>query len=280
MSGSEQNDHMALVSVDDQAIIGGIVNRNLMEIDFAERQAILESAQAVRRRVAQYTEPAAMVQRVCNHQNQIIVLQKQITDLQTQQFLRPECDDSMFEQQLEILRQEPEEARRIPRTVGTDKDVRQELDNDMGRQTIGRKSPSCEDAARQCAILSSPGSPDSTPATQRQRTEVSGLPGRFRIRSRSVERLDSSDPNGHMTQSRQLSPRAVEDVVRIQSPQGSGLRPDFTTRPGRWRDKAGRPTRVHRTPGSSVWGPQPSSHRRTKDAGDETKQLRVLLVRC
>jgi len=64
-----------------------------------------------------------MVQRVCDHPAQIIALQKQITDLQTQQFLPPECDHLMFEQQLETLRQELEEARRVPRTVGMDKDL-------------------------------------------------------------------------------------------------------------------------------------------------------------
>jgi len=123
MSGSDQHDRVALVSADDQDIIGGIVNRNLLEIDFGERQILLEEAQEVLRRVAPYTEPAAMVQRVCDHPAQIIMLQKQITDLQTQQFLPPECDHSTFEQQLETLRQELEEARRIRRTVETDEDL-------------------------------------------------------------------------------------------------------------------------------------------------------------
>ena len=123
MSGSEQHDRVALVSADDQDIIGGIVNRNLLEIDFAERQTLLEGAQGVLRIVAQYNEPAAMVERVCDHPAQIIELQKQITDLQKQQFLPPECDNSTFEQQLETLRQESEEARRIPRTAGTDEEL-------------------------------------------------------------------------------------------------------------------------------------------------------------
>jgi hypothetical protein len=46
--------------------------RNLMEIDFGERQAVLEETPDVLRRVAQYTEAAAMVQRVCNDPAQII----------------------------------------------------------------------------------------------------------------------------------------------------------------------------------------------------------------
>jgi hypothetical protein len=76
MSGSEQHDWVALVSVDDHCCIGGIANRNLMEVDFAERQAMLEEVQEVLRRVAEYTELASMVQRVCDHPAHIIALQK------------------------------------------------------------------------------------------------------------------------------------------------------------------------------------------------------------
>jgi len=83
MSGSEQHDWVALVSADNHDIIGGIFNRNLLEIDFGERLTLLEEAQEVLRRVAQYTEPGAMVQRVCDHLAQINALLKQITDLQT-----------------------------------------------------------------------------------------------------------------------------------------------------------------------------------------------------
>jgi len=52
MSGSEQHDWVALMSADDQAIMRGIVNRNLLEIDFGERQTLLKEAQEVLRRVA------------------------------------------------------------------------------------------------------------------------------------------------------------------------------------------------------------------------------------
>ena len=107
---------------DDQAIIGVIVNRNLLEIDFGERQTFLEEAQKVRRTVALYAEPSALVQRLCDHLAQIIAFQKGMTDLQTPQFLPPEWDHSTFAKPLETMRQELEEARRTPRTVGTDKD--------------------------------------------------------------------------------------------------------------------------------------------------------------
>ena len=84
MSGSGQHDRVALVPMDDQAIVGGIVNRNLLEIDFGVRQTFLENALEVRRIVGEYTEPADMVQRVRDHPAKILWLQKQITDPQTQ----------------------------------------------------------------------------------------------------------------------------------------------------------------------------------------------------
>jgi len=123
MSGSEQHEQVAPVSADHQDIIRGIINRNLLEIDFGERKTLLKEALEVLRRVAQYTEPMAMVQSVCNHPAKIIALQKQSTDLQTQQFLPPECDHSTFEQPLGTLSHELEEGKSVPRTVGTDEDL-------------------------------------------------------------------------------------------------------------------------------------------------------------
>ena len=128
---------MSRVSADDQAIIRGIVSRNMLEIDFGERQTLLEEAQEGLKRVAQYTEPVAMVQRVCDHPAQIFALQKQITDLQTQQFLPAECDHSTLKQRLETSKLELEEARSVPRPAGTDEDLQQKLD-DMSRDA--RKS--------------------------------------------------------------------------------------------------------------------------------------------
>jgi len=89
--------------------------------------------------------------------------------------------------------------------------------------------------------------------------------------SHSVERLDSSTPNGHMTQTRQLSQRAVEDAAWIQSPEGSGLRPDFAPSPGGLRDRAGRPASFYTTPGSRFWGRRPSCHHLMENAREYTK---------
>jgi len=57
---------------------------NLLEMDFAERQTMLERDQDVLWRVVQYTEPASLVQKVRDHPAQMIALQKQITNLQSQ----------------------------------------------------------------------------------------------------------------------------------------------------------------------------------------------------
>ena len=146
----------------------------------------------------------------------------------------------------------------------------------MGCQTIGGRSPSFEDAVSQCAVLSRPGSPDCPPATRRPRTDVSRLPGLFRVGSSSYERLDSSTPDGHTTRARQLSRRAVEDAVPIQSPEGGSLGSDLATRPGEWRNGAGKLASLYITPGSSFWGHRPSSHRRTENAGGYTNKPRVL----
>jgi hypothetical protein len=84
-------------------------------------------------RIAKYSQPVRTIQAVCNHPQQIIALQRQITDLQTKQFLpSPSCDHSAYTQEIQQLRNNLEEARRIPRTAGTDKEIRRELE-DMTR---------------------------------------------------------------------------------------------------------------------------------------------------
>jgi len=143
---------------------------------------------------------------------------------------------------------------------------------DLGRTAIWRGSPRFEDAVSECVDIGSQGSPGCPPGSGGQRPEISRLPGLFRIGSNSVERLDCSTQDGHTTPTRQLSRRTVEDAVRIQSPEGSRLGPNTATRPGGRNDRVGRPTSFYTTPGSSVWGPRLSSHRRMEDEGDKTKE--------
>lgn len=123
MSGSDQHDQVALVSFDNQAHIGGIVNTNILEIDFMERQTMLEEAKEVFRWVAQYMEPTSMVQRVCNHHAQIIMLQKETMNLKSQQFLPPQCDHTNIKNQRGILTAEPNEARLRPAAPRTDQEL-------------------------------------------------------------------------------------------------------------------------------------------------------------
>jgi hypothetical protein len=96
---------------------------------------------------------------------------------------------------------------------------------------------------------------------------MSQLPGLFRIRSNSVERLDCPTSDDDTTQARQLFRRTVEDAVRIQPPEWASLGPDLATRSGGLNDRAGRPTSFYTTPGSNFWGPRPSGHRGAKDEG-------------
>jgi len=127
MSGSGQHDRVALVSADDQAIIGRIVNRNLLEVNFGERQTLLEEAQEVLRRVAEYTEPADMIQTVSDHPVKIIELQKLITDLQDRQFLPPQCNHTEMETRIRGLENDLAEARTRHRADGTDEQLREDL---------------------------------------------------------------------------------------------------------------------------------------------------------
>jgi len=83
MSGSELHDRVAMVSVDDQARIGRIVNTDITSVDFPERQAMVEEAQGVLRQVTQYTEPESTIQRVCDRLAQILGSQKENTDIKS-----------------------------------------------------------------------------------------------------------------------------------------------------------------------------------------------------
>jgi len=64
---------------------------------------------------------------VCEHPQQIIDLQRQITDQQTKQFLPLQCDHTELERHIQTLTSEWDEAWRRPTAPGTDKDMWQEL---------------------------------------------------------------------------------------------------------------------------------------------------------
>jgi hypothetical protein len=56
--------------------------------------------------VAQYPQAIRQVQMVCKHPQQIIDLQRQITDLQTRQFVPRQCYHTELEHEIQVLRDE------------------------------------------------------------------------------------------------------------------------------------------------------------------------------
>lgn len=79
------------------------------------------------RRVEEYTNPVSIVHRVCDHLEQIITSQKQITELQAQQFLPPQCDHTKIETTIQILPTELDRARKTTQAPGTDEERQEEL---------------------------------------------------------------------------------------------------------------------------------------------------------
>jgi hypothetical protein len=108
------------------------LRRNSFDKDntgYEQLQEAFTQTQEVLMRVAQYSQPIREVQMVCKHPQQIIDLQWQITDLQTKQFLPPQCDHTELEQQIQTLRNDRDEALRRPVAPGTNEDLQQELDD-------------------------------------------------------------------------------------------------------------------------------------------------------
>ena len=122
----------ALVSIEDQGTIMALIDIDKDNIGYEQLTEAFAQTQEVLMRVAQYSQPIREVQRVCEHPQQIIDLQRQITDLQAKQFLPPQCDHTGLEQQIQTLRDERDEALKRPPAPGTNEDLQQELD-DMTR---------------------------------------------------------------------------------------------------------------------------------------------------
>jgi len=91
MSGSTEP-RAALVSIEDQGTIKALLDVQRDAIGFEELKEEFGQTQEVLTRVAQYSQPIREVQMVCEHPQQIIDLQWQITDLRMKQFLPPQCD--------------------------------------------------------------------------------------------------------------------------------------------------------------------------------------------
>jgi len=122
----------ALVSIEDQGTIMALIDIDKDNIGYEQLMETFAQTQEVLMRVAQYSQPIQEVQRICEHPQQIIDLQRQITDLQARQCLPPQCDHTGLEQQIQTLRNKRYEALRRPPAPGTSEDLQQELD-DMTR---------------------------------------------------------------------------------------------------------------------------------------------------
>ena len=98
-------------------------------IGFEELKEVFGQTQEVLTRVAQYSQAIREVQMVCEHTQQIIDLQRPITDLQMKQFLPPQCDHTEFERQIQTQTKERDEARPRPVAPRTNEDLRHELED-------------------------------------------------------------------------------------------------------------------------------------------------------
>jgi hypothetical protein len=74
-----------------------VIDLDKHNVGSEQLRAAFVQTQEVLMRVAQYTQPIREVQMVCKHPQQIINLQRQITDLQRKQFLPPQCDHTELE---------------------------------------------------------------------------------------------------------------------------------------------------------------------------------------
>jgi hypothetical protein len=119
----------ALVCPEDLGTIMELIDLNQETMGSEATIDAFVQAQEVMMRTVQYSQPMRTIQAVCDHPEQIIALQKQITDLQRKQFLPPSSDHTTFEQQIQQLRNDLHEVHKTPRTVGMDKDLQKELDN-------------------------------------------------------------------------------------------------------------------------------------------------------
>jgi len=113
----------APVSIEDQGTIMALIDIDKDNVGHERLMEAFAQTQEVLMRVAQYSQPIREVQRVCEHPQQIIDLQRQITDLQARQFLPPQCDHTGLERQIQTLRNERDEALRRPPPPGTNEDL-------------------------------------------------------------------------------------------------------------------------------------------------------------
>ena len=127
MLGSEQHDQVALLVADDQALLQELVNPIVDCKGFEETQKRLVQCQEVLLLVAGYTEPAETVQRVCAYPAQIIMLQKEITDLKARHFLPPTCYHLVMDETIPSIEKDLDEGQRRPADAGSSEELQADL---------------------------------------------------------------------------------------------------------------------------------------------------------
>jgi len=105
-----------------------LIGRQRYAVGFEELKEAFGQRQEVSTSVAQSSQPIREVQRVCEHAQQIVNLQPQITDLQTKQFVPPQHDHTELDQRIEALTDERDKARRRTPAAGTDQELQEEAE--------------------------------------------------------------------------------------------------------------------------------------------------------
>jgi hypothetical protein len=212
--------------------------------------------------MAQYSQPIREVQMVCNHLQQIINLQRQITDQQTKQFLPPRYHHTKLKQQIQTLRNEQDKARRRPARHGMDEDLRQELaDMTQDAQQSGEEARSLRTQLANALTLAARAAPaapqapedrgqklpDSTDFSGSDQTRLRGWIAQIRMVIRHKPASSPDEQSKMWYAFNRLMGIALGQILpHIQEDRTIGLL---------------RPPSFYTTPGSSVWGSRPSSHR-------------------
>jgi len=112
------------VSIVDQGTINQILEVDVDNTRGEESGEYVGLTQQILSWVAQYSEPVREIQRVCNHQEEIMDVRTQITILLAQrQPTLLECCHNNYETQLQTLRRALEEARYTASMERSDEDV-------------------------------------------------------------------------------------------------------------------------------------------------------------
>jgi len=114
MSGTNQKNEVAPVSVNNQALIGNLLHTPGDGIGLEEMQGQFRKCQELLLPDAQYMEPTETAQRVCDLPAQRIALQKEITDLKSQHFPPPNRDHPRLDERIQHLEHNLAEVRRRP----------------------------------------------------------------------------------------------------------------------------------------------------------------------